>query len=347
MTNDLGFLGWNAPEDQVEEVSLPYIQWFNGKAFYRSVSPLLASGGWELPFDPWGTILGNTHQVLDIPHGENNLEPGYILPVLHIAQIATRFTWEHWDGSQMQYSKTYQPGYRGRLNVFCLVKELGTIEPLMLTLKGMVGKAYGDTAKTFRNSVIKAAAQLGQNSRYPQYMFWMPVTVSSPVTVGSGQNTSQITPPTIGWDANAVSSQDQGAVANVLKSLYIGDELRDLIAGDLYAQGQEWRKQFNEPAQAQTQAQAQPPMPQTPAPAQAQPQYGQPVPQAQYAQPQPQPQYAQPVASGPMANGGMATPPPAPPTQPMQPQAPQPGYPGRPTTDEFFNQAVDEDDIPF
>ena len=241
--DELDFLNWEAPEEQIETPSLPYIQWFNGqgKAFAK-LNPVLASGGWELPQDVWGAYLGDTFELIEVPHGNNSVVNAYLLPLLHISVINTRFVWQLYDNGQTVYSKEYVQNATGRLNVFAMVKELGNF-PVMLTLKGMVGKAFSGTRKQHLNTVIKAATMVGKANGYPQYMFWMPVMAGESQMVGQAAQ-SAITPPVAAWDVGGLN--DKATMSVILKDLYIGQELRDLITGDLFAQSELWKTEHEQ-----------------------------------------------------------------------------------------------------
>lgn len=239
---DLNFLDWDAPADQIEIPPPPYVQWFNGqgKAFAK-LNPVIASGGWELPYDVWGTYLGNSQEIIEVPHGNGTTVNAYLFPCLHIATINTRFTWQRYENGQTTYSQEYTPGATGRLNVFALVKELGNF-PVMLTLKGMVGKAFGNIRKQHLNTVIKAASMIGRARGYPQYMFWMPVIAGPSEMVGKEGQQSAITPPVAAWDINGLN--DKGQIAKTLVDLFIGDELRNLVNDELYEQSVTWKAQY-------------------------------------------------------------------------------------------------------
>ena len=241
--SELDFLNWEAPEEQIETPSLPYIQWFNGqgKAFTK-LNPVLASGGWELPQDVWGAYLGDTFELIEVPHGNNSVVNAYLLPLLHISVINTRFVWQLYDNGQTVYSKEYIPNSTGRLNVFALIKELGNF-PVMLTLKGMVGKAFSSTRKQHLNTVIKAASMIGKANGYPQYMFWMPVMAGASEMVGQAAQ-SAITPPVAAWDVGGLN--DKATMATILKDLYVGEEIRNLITGDLFAQSELWKSEHEQ-----------------------------------------------------------------------------------------------------
>lgn len=241
-TDNLDFLNWDAPQDQIEILPPPYIQWFNGqgKAFAK-LNPVLASGGWELPYDVWGTYLGDQHEIVEVPHGKGTVVDAYLFPCLHVATINTRFIWQLYENGQTVYSKDYVKGATGRLNVYALVKELGNF-PVMLTLKGMVGKAFSNVRKQHLNTVIKAASMVGKAKGYPQYMFWMPVIAGDSVMVGKEGQQSAITPPVAAWNIEGLN--DKGQIAKILVDLYIGDELRNLVNDELYEQSITWKEQY-------------------------------------------------------------------------------------------------------
>lgn len=245
----LEFLDWEAPEDQIEEAPLPYVQWYNGqgKAFAK-LSPVIATGGWELPADVWGAQLSDTHEVVEVPHGNGATVQAFMFPLLHISYINSRFSWYIRQNGQTTYMNDYQPGATSRLNVYCVIKELGNF-PVMLTLKGMVSKAFSHARKQHLNTVIKAASMVGKARGYPGYMFWMPVMAGPSEMVGSEGNQSAITPPVPAWDVAGLN--DKKTMAKILTDLYVGDDLRGLIKDELYAQSEAWKERFNQPVEPQ------------------------------------------------------------------------------------------------
>lgn len=247
--NELDFLDWEAPQDQIELASLPYIQWLHGKGnAFAKLNKTLATGGWELPADVWGAMLSDHYEVVEVPHSKNTTVSAYLFAVLNIAVINTRFSWYRYSDGKTIYLDAYEPGATGRLNVFAIVKELGS-QPVMLTLKGMAGKAFGAIKKQHLNTVIKAARTIGSSKAgYPQYLFWCPVGPGLSMMVGHGNEQSAITPPAPAWDAAALN--DRKTMAKILTALYIGNDLRDLIADDLYAQSVAWKERLNKPLES-------------------------------------------------------------------------------------------------
>lgn len=246
--NELDFLDWQAPAEQIDQAALPYAQWLHGKGnAFAKLNKTLATGGWELPADTWGAMLSDHYEAVEVPHGKNTTVLAYLFPVLHCAIINTRFAWYVYDNGKTVYLDNYEPGATGRLNVFAVVKELGS-QPVMLTLKGMAGKAFSAVKKQHQNTVIKAARAIGSSKTgYPGYMFWCPVKAGDSVTVGHGAEQSAITPPAPAWDAAALN--DKKTMGKILASLYIGNDLRDLIADDLYNQSVIWKERVSKPAE--------------------------------------------------------------------------------------------------
>lgn len=246
--NPLAFLGdWEAPEDHATEIPISTVQWLNGLGpAFKQVSPLLASGGWEFPLQLFGNVFGESQPVLQVPHGINKdiLEDGYILPCIHVAILESRFIWEKGTGASKEYSYRYQEGYRGRLNIYALVKELGNTDPVLLTLHGTVTGFFKATTKSHLNQVVRCANRYGQGRRFPQYLFWAPIAVGEKEEVGTSI-TNSVTPPVPAWDEAAFTGDDPGKIAQAMQDLYIGEELRDLITNQLYDEAIAWGESWD------------------------------------------------------------------------------------------------------
>ncbi len=247
--NPVAFLGdWTAPEGHEAEIPLPYIQWLNGLGpAWKQVSPLLESGGWEFPLDLWAGAFGDTHQVLQVPHGvgQSTVDEGYVLPLIHIAILNSRFVWEKQEGGgKAHYSAQYQDGFRSRLNVFCVVKETGAPDPLLLTLRGLTTKHFNVAKRLHLGHIVKTANKFGSAAGYPQYLFWCPLRVGPSVKAGENIE-GKITPPVPAWNQEAFKTDNLGEIAEELRELYIGEELRDLVANELYQEGQQWGEDWD------------------------------------------------------------------------------------------------------
>lgn len=237
------FLDWEAPEDQIEEDSFPTVQWVNGRPGLEQIHPVLGNGGFEAPFDSFGNIVGDTIPITEVTHGRSK-SPAYLYEELNVAVIAEVFGWEREDenGQTSHYSKR-KGTEPGRTRIFCVIKEFGP-EPIVITFKGTSGRGYSIT-KNAHKQILSAAGAL-QNRKYPRYMFWMTIKAGDFEEVGSGKDTSDVTPPAPAWNpADFSQGVPEKKMRKNLADLYVGNEIRDLIAGTLYEEGQAWAAEFN------------------------------------------------------------------------------------------------------
>lgn len=231
-TDDLSFLDWQAPDEQLDTELYPFVQWNNNE------------GAWEFPLEHWGgSQIDQDYETVEVVHNfGQDTEPAMLVPQIHIAVIAQRFAWEGQDAEGKRfYSATYEDGLHKRYNFLCLIKEAGNAEPAIITARSYTGAYIQNAIKQHRNTVLKLASRKANGTRFPLYMFWLPLVAGEKVYVGSKEK-SQITPPVPAF--NALSEIDQAGIADILKSLYISNEYRNIINSYLYREGESWANEY-------------------------------------------------------------------------------------------------------
>lgn len=210
----------------------PIIQWNNPEK------------KWELPIKYWGgTRLEQEHEAVEVEHDNGqSIELSILAEELNIAVIAWRYSWEkRTDDGRKIYTAQFPEGEEGwnkRYHFLCLLKEAGTDEPALITVRGHTGEFLYNAIYQFRRRITKLAARAsGDNRTFPGYMFWIPLVGGEKRMVG-GDKKSAIYPPVA--VVNDISELDDEGVATLLQSLYIGDELMAIITGDLFNEGQAW-----------------------------------------------------------------------------------------------------------
>jgi hypothetical protein len=255
-----------------------------GNPQLTQVHSVLGTGGFELPADQWTSVLGDKFQTVQVTHGENTVQ-AYLFPALHISTINSHLVWRLWIESEgrYEYSAKYQPGFKSRLQIFCLIKELLPFHPdtVIISVGGMNCKAWWNITKLHRQNIIKTAGQIGKKDRYPRFSFWMPVQAGERELVGSSKK-SHITPPVPAWNHEALESGDDAIKAKMVSELYVGADTDGYIVSEFWKAGVEWKAEqegrnkqaleMQEPTQPKPVAQVQqpqqttvtPPQPETP-----------------------------------------------------------------------------------
>jgi hypothetical protein len=81
--------GWTRPAGTEQDSRYPVIQWFNGGQ--DGESPVLKTGGWELPVKWFEQVIGDGLPIFEVEHSgarnQTGTEPAYLLPVIHIAAV--------------------------------------------------------------------------------------------------------------------------------------------------------------------------------------------------------------------------------------------------------------------
>lgn len=230
---------------EVEQQGYPWIQWVHGDPNYEQLGGVLHTGGWFLPaesagLDPDVEIEGWTRGKMT---HKNSSTQGWFKRDLTFSFICHRRAWQVQDGDQTEIFP-WDRGYdqakalgkpSGKLQVLCIVKGLDEPRPVMLTMRGSVGRAFmpgrsGETVMSrFIRCVIDPANKLnahrGKKEKFPWRAFWLTVgpqrnSDGSPVyvTVGEGSASSKVTLPEALGLHDRMSSQELGA-------LHVGDEL--------------------------------------------------------------------------------------------------------------------------
>lgn len=208
-----------------------YFQWSN------------PAKAWEFPLKYWaGTAIESNYKAQDIDHGNGQTEePGMLIGTIHLSVIAWRYTWEKDDGNGRKiYSAQFpqgEEGWRKRYNFLCLLREAESDELCILTARGWTGEYIYNAFNQFRQKMVKLAARMSGGRKVPGYIFWTPLTAGEKKLVGANQQSAIYPPVSVVQD---VSELDNEGLGNLLRSLYIGDELRDLVAGYLFEEGQTW-----------------------------------------------------------------------------------------------------------
>lgn len=232
--DDLDFLDWEAPADHIEQERYRLIQWNN------------LTGQWEFPLKYWaGTPIANDYELVDVEHqnGEE-VEPGYLLDEITVAAYSKRAVWERKnENSQKEYAANYQPGFLLRYNHLIILKESHSDTPALITIKSHAGGYLDDALAAHRQTTVKAATRLMGGQPYPGYMFWLTLTGGELTSVGTKKK-FRIKPPVAVLPDT--SGLDDDGIEALLRSLFIGKELRSLIANQLFGEGKIWREEYEQ-----------------------------------------------------------------------------------------------------
>lgn len=219
----LDFLNWQAPPEQLDADSYPYIQWSNDHKMF------------EFPLKHWtGTVFEKDYEIAEIKHRQGQeIELGALVPQIHVAVIAYRTAWEQEEDGRKIYSADYQPGMTKRYHFFCLVKEADTLEPAIITLHGYTGQYLQGALKVHQKTILKMASKYAGGNKFPLYYFWIPLQAGGEAYVGK-EKQSKIFPPAAIYEIDGMTEPE------ILKALYIGNEYRDAIQNYLYNESQGW-----------------------------------------------------------------------------------------------------------
>jgi len=270
---------------QTEDVGAPRIQWLRGNPQLAQVNPILGSGGFELPHNQWGDILGDNFPVVEVTHGQN-VTKAYLFKGLHVSRINDHMVWRRWlEGEKRyEYAEHYKPSFKSRLQIYCVIKELLKYHPdvVIISVGGMNCKAWRTITQLHQDTIVKHAGVIGAKDRYPRFSFWMPVKAGERKLVGQEPNQSYITPPVHAWN-DALFTNPTEATNKATSKLYVGADTDGFIVSEFWKAGVEWKanqekrnnqaQEVTEPAQpeqvqqpAQPQSPTQAPMPNIPEP---------------------------------------------------------------------------------
>ena len=225
--NALGFLDFQAPDEHLDAEIYSFLQWNNGAA------------AWEFPLDQWGgSQIDQDHDTVEVIHNfGQDTEPGMLVDIIHISVVAQRVTWEKEMDGKRVYSPHYEDGMRKRYNFLCLIKETDSPDLAIITARSYTGSYIQNAIKQHKKSVLKLASRMAGGTRFPLYMFWLPLCAGEKIYVG-GEKKSEIQPPSPAYsDLSGLNNEGAG---DLVKSLYIGDDLRGIINDYLFGEGQSW-----------------------------------------------------------------------------------------------------------
>jgi len=228
---------------QIEGEGAPRIQWLRGNPQLAQVHPVLASGGFELPANQWGNILGDNFPIVDVTHGQN-LTKAYLFKGLHISTINSHMVWRRWlEGEKRyEYAEHYKPGFKSRLQIYSVIKELLPFHPdvAILSVGGMNCKAWRTITQEHQDTIVKHAGVIGKKDRYPRFSFWMPVKAGERQLVGQEPNQSYITPPIHAWNEGLFANPTD-ATNKATAKLYVGADTDGFIVSEFWKSGVEWK----------------------------------------------------------------------------------------------------------
>lgn len=239
----------------------PWIQWVNGDKKLKAAGGALYTGGWFCPADnmfesePEGWTRGT------LTHDNGDETEGWFAQRLTLIPIRSRRCWRVQDAAGVsqffswdRYDEAKAVGSpRGKLQVLCLVKGLGD-EPMVLTLSGMAGKAFAPGGReasvmnVMRHCIIDpinaSLRKAKSKAKMTWRCFWLQAGAPEGepvfVTVGTGQNTSIVTPP------QAIGLRPKMTMQEIYP-FYIGREKLDLV-NQLYADAEQWANAWEQAA---------------------------------------------------------------------------------------------------
>jgi hypothetical protein len=227
-----GFLGDadNLPDDSgLWGGSYPVVQWNNNE-----------KGRWEFPMKHWaGTPIEAEYPPVEVDHGES-VELSSIIETIHLSVLAWRVTWEkQGEDGKMTYAAQPVEGekWSKRYNFLVLIREAASDEPAILTLRGFTGQYFQSGYEQARRRTLKMARK-ATGKAYPGYIFWTPMAAGAKVSVGS--KTKHVIYPPTPVITEELGDIDTQGIAVMLKALYIGDYLRDVIGGYLFNEAEKW-----------------------------------------------------------------------------------------------------------
>lgn len=244
LIDPLGFLDDfdGPPDDEIWAEQYPFVQWNNRER------------KWEFPLKHWaGSAIEAEYDLVEVDHGSET-EHGFLLDTIHVSALPWRYAWERQgDDGRMIYSA--QPNFDNgerwskRYNFMCLIRETGDDTPVIITARGYTGQFLYNAINQARNRILKIAQKV-TGRRFPGYLFWIPLTAGEKRLVGKEQKSAIYPPVPLAYDVGDLGEE---GVNDLLRALYIGDELREVVAGYLFSEAQSWAI---EPGQQQALLQA-------------------------------------------------------------------------------------------
>lgn len=244
--------------------SFPLIQWTYGDRKLKALGAdkMAYAGGWFINsemVDP-ATMVAAGWTKETFTHANGSETEGFYRRQIAISMIAARQRWEVTDAAG---NRTVFPwsngGYEaakavgrpsGRMHILCIVKDLETLGPVVLTLKGAASKAFKGSRNAagvetkFNNTVIAAAnaaaVAKGIKSRWPYRAFWAPVGADrdasgNPVFTEVGSTKTEVTHLVLPI-ALGLPEKKEGVD---LKRFFVGAAMLETVNA-LYAEYGEW-----------------------------------------------------------------------------------------------------------
>ena len=264
-------LGWLDAVQDIDQTTIddtgpsyPYIQWVNGKPTLKQLGGVAFTGGWFFPADNAARDELDGWIAGELVHRDGSSTAGFFRRDLTFAIVRyrrawlvagpTRSTFFPWN----QYAQAAAAGKAaGKLQVLTVGLGLEEYGPIVLTMRGMVGKAFlsrDSVVTTLRKQVISVAdtlnAKRGVKNKFPMRAFWVTVgpqrdAKGTPIftLVGrAGQEGSQshITVPVcVGLDQKLDSAG--------LAERFVGMD-RLTWFGEIWQEADEWAHAWDEPA---------------------------------------------------------------------------------------------------
>lgn len=231
----------------------PVVQWVNGQPSAKQVGGVSYTGGWFMSAEnapKHGDEAPEKWAEYELVHRDGSSTDGFATEGLQVAVIAMRQRWEVYGSGQRQvfpwsqYEKAKGYGNpRGRLHMLCGIRGMEHQGQFLITMSGMTAASVtkrGGVLQRFDSTVVyEANLQLHRHAmesgdtpqRAPRWLFWMPICSQRkagdfkvPVfsTVGKGQNTSQVTYPTLFGIPEDHESVDLG-------KLFVGNDNKELF----------------------------------------------------------------------------------------------------------------------
>lgn len=270
----------DVPQNTVEMQGpeYPYIQWVNGKPNLKAAGGVPYTGGFFMPEsqvneEPAGWEFG------ELIHDSGDVTLGYFKRDISVVIIRMRRRWLVYDADGAGFPwndyKSAQTLGRptGHLQALCLLKDLESMGPFVLTMKGTICRAFtgGRNAEgvlsRFNRLVIREAnslnAKRGVSEKFPYRAFWLDVgpkrdANGEPVfdEVGQRPNSSRVTFPV------ALGLSDKPEPGDLAKR-FVGKDLL-LRLNELYTEAEDWATawdQRSEPTAAEPADNGGPPPP--------------------------------------------------------------------------------------
>lgn len=199
-------------------------------------------GKWECPLEHWGgSMLEFEHEVSQVRHQANMID-GFLLKSINIAPFAVKVHWGYKDASG-KYIMAEKPlddvnPWRSRVHVLALMKEAGSMTPVVLTAGSNTGKHLLANIRQGQRRIQNMLKRINR-AGVPAHLFWMEMIAGKPVEVGEGEATSTICPPVASPPSN-VYKMTPKAIAKHLTGIYVGNDIRDIFNESLFDEGQEW-----------------------------------------------------------------------------------------------------------